>query len=145
MRILKTLLVISALGLTSVITNAQCNPSEIINLCVPNLPGSFMYLKSYEVNTKGGQLEKVEYSYPFAKGTDYLINLCPQGSSGPGMIVTLFDFKRNEIATSVIDGQYASAIIFSCKTTGIYYLAYTFDKSSTNCGGSVIGLKKSNS
>ena len=141
MRIYKTLLLMLALGFVSVQTVAQCKPSEYVDLCVPKLPGGFMFLKSYEVNGKGGQLEKVEYSYPFAKGTDYVINLCGQESNGPGMVVTLFDYKRNKIATNVIDGQYASAMVFSCQSTGIYYLTYTFEESNAHCGGSVIGFK----
>ncbi|MEN8247432.1 MAG: hypothetical protein ABFS32_00745 [Bacteroidota bacterium] len=144
MKILITVLTVAALSFFSAPTaNAQCNSSEIIDLCVPNLPNSFMFLKSYEVNGKGGQLEKVEYSYPFAKGTDYMINLCPQ-VEGESLVVTLYDYKRNEIATNVVGDQIASAIVFSCKTTGIYYITYSFDKSKSDCGGSVIGLKKSN-
>ena len=127
MRNFRILLLISVFSFGSAPTIAQCNSSEIIDLCVPNLPGSFVYLKGYEVDGKGGQLEKVEYSYPFAKGKDYMINLCPQ-EEGNGLVVTLYNHNRFEMATNVIDGQFASAIVFSCKTTGLYYITYTFDK-----------------
>ena len=140
MRIFRTLLLLLALDFTYIHTIAQCNSSEIVDICKPKLPSDFMLLKSYEVNGKDG-LEKVEFSYPFVKGTDYIINLCPQESEDVGMVVTLFDYKRNELVTSDIDGQYATAIVFSCKTTGIYYIKYTFKKSNTDCGGSVIGFK----
>ena len=143
MRIFRILLLISVLSFSAAPSIAQCNSSEIVDLCVPNLPSSFMFLKGYEVNGKDGQLEKVEYSYPFAKGTDYMINLCPQAGV-EGLVVTLYNHKRMEMATNVIDGQFATAIVFSCQTTGLYYITYTFDKSSSDCGGSVIGLKKRN-
>ena len=142
MKIFVTVLTVAAFSFFATPdAKAQCNSAEIIDLCVPNLPNTFMFLKSYEVNGKGGQLEKVEYSYPFAKGTDYMINLCPQ-VEGDGLVVTLYDYNRNQIATNVVGDQIANAIVFSCKTTGIYYITYTFDKSKSACGGSVIGLKK---
>ena len=130
-----------ALGLTSVQVVAQCNASEIVDICTPKLANGFMFIKGFEVNGKDGQLEKVEYSYPFANGTDYIINLCPQDVESEGLVVTLSDHKRNKLVTNVIDGQYASAIVFSCKASGLYYITYTFEKSNSNCGGSIIGFK----
>lgn len=143
MKIFGILLLISVLSFSTAPSIAQCNSSEIIDLCVPNLPNGFVFLKGYEVNGKQDQLEILEYSYPFAKGTDYMINLCPQAGV-EGLVVTLYNHKRVEMATNVIDGQFATAIVFSCQTTGLYYITYTFDKSSSDCGGFVIGLKERN-
>lgn len=143
MKIFITLITVASIGLfTTPTASAQCNPSEIIELCVPNLPDDFMFLKSHEVDGQEGQLEKIEYSYPFAKGTDYMINLCPQ-VVGEGLVVTIYDYKRNVLATNVVEDQIANAIIFSCKRTGIYYISYSFEKTKTDCGGTVIGLKRS--
>jgi hypothetical protein len=38
--------------------------------------------------------------------------------------------------------EFISAIAYPCNTTGIYYIQYTFDGSTQNCGGSALGFKR---
>jgi hypothetical protein len=120
----------------------QCNPDNFANACIPKLASGFNFLKSYKVDGEGGSKEKVEYSYVFTKGTQYMINLCTNGANTDGIIVTLYDSERNKVASSKINGQFISAIAYPCSATGIYYIQYTFDGSLGKCGGSALGFKR---
>ncbi|UII23090.1 hypothetical protein [Fulvivirga ligni] len=122
--------------------NGQCNPEQYTDACIPKLASGFNFLKSYKIDGQGGAKTKVEYSYVFTKGTQYMINVCATGSSTDGIVVSLYDSNRNQVATSKVNGQYISAIAYPCNTTGIYYIQYTFDNSTQFCGGSALGFKR---
>jgi len=118
----------------------QCNAENYSNQCIPKLSTGFNFLKSYKIEK--GAKDFVEYSYVFTKGTQYMINICADGQSTDGIVVSLFDSNRNKVATSKVNGQFISAIAYPCNTTGIYYIQYTFDGSTGNCGGSALGFKR---
>ena len=118
----------------------QCNADNLSTQCIPKLSPGFNFLKSYKIE-KGGK-EYVEYSYVFTKGTQYMINICAAGQNTDGIVVSLFDSNRNKVASSKINGQFISAIAYPCNTTGIYYIQYTFDGSTSYCGGSALGFKR---
>jgi len=141
----KVLFILTIISLVSVATielNGQCNPDNFANACIPKLASGFNFLKSYKVDGEGGAKDKVEYSYVFTKGTQYMINLCANGAATDGIVVTLFDSGRNKVATSKINGQFITAIAYPCNATGIYYIQYTFDGSAGKCGGSALGFKR---
>jgi hypothetical protein len=120
----------------------QCNAEDLSNQCIPQLTSGFNFLKSYKVDGGGGAKEKVEYSYVFTKGTQYMINICAPSKPTDGIIVSLFDSNRNKVASSKFNGQYLGAIAYPCNATGIYYIQYTFDGSKSYCGGSALGFKR---
>ena len=121
---------------------AQCNPEDFTAACVPKLATGFNFLKSYKIDGEGGSRGKVEYSYVFTKGTQYFINICSTGAVTDGIVVSLYDQNRNQVASSKIDNQVVSAIAYPCNATGIYYIQYTFEKSASYCGGSALGFKR---
>ncbi len=141
-KVLFILAFISLISVGSIDLNGQCNPDNFANACIPKLASGFNFLKSYKVDGEGGAKDKVEYSYVFTKGTQYMINLCANGANTDGIVVTLFDSGRNKVATSKINGQFISAIAYPCNATGIYYIQYTFDGSAAKCGGSALGFKR---
>jgi hypothetical protein len=120
----------------------QCNAEDLSNQCIPKLTSGFNFLKSYKIDGAGGSKDKVEYSYVFTKGTQYMINICAPSQPTDGIIVSLYDSNRNKVASSKFNGQYLGAIAYPCNATGIYYIQYTFDGSSTYCGGSALGFKR---
>ena len=122
-------------------TSAQCNPEEYTNQCIPILADGYNFLKGYKIDGRGGEKTKVEYSYVFTKGTQYMINICSPDET-PGIVINLFDSKRNRVATSSMEGQLLKAIQFPCNATGIYYISYTFEGSQLYCGGSALGFSK---
>jgi hypothetical protein len=122
------------------LVDQNCNSENLATACIPKLSTGFNFLKSYKVD--GATKDKVEYSYVFTKGTQYMINLCANGTTSEGVTVSLFDKERNKVATSKIDGQLLSAIAYPCNATGIYYIQYTFDETSSHCAGSALGFKR---
>lgn len=120
--------------------SAQCNAETLSTQCIPKLASGFNFVKSYKVEKR--DKEYVEYSYVFAKGNQYMINVCAPEQDADGIVVTLYDANRNKVASNKVDGQYVSAIAFPCNSTGIYYIQYTFDDAATNCGGSALGFKR---
>lgn len=120
----------------------QCNSDNFSNACIPKLGGGFNFLKSYKIDGENGSRDKVEYSYVFTKGTQYMVNICAPGQTTDGIVVTIFDGTRNRVATSKINGQFISAIAYNCNATGIYYIQYSFDGSADHCGGSALGFKR---
>ncbi|HMV09036.1 MAG TPA: hypothetical protein PK325_06915 [Cyclobacteriaceae bacterium] len=120
----------------------QCNSENLSSQCIPKLAAGFNFLKSYKIDGDGGNKEKVEYSYVFLKGTQYMINICAPAQPTDGIIVSLFDSNRNKVASSKIDNQFISAIAYPCNATGVYYIQYTFEKPSSYCGGSALGFKR---
>jgi hypothetical protein len=136
-----TLLMLALIGF-SFESKAQCDPDGFTAACVPKLATGFNFLKSYKIDGEGGAKEKVEYSYVFTKGTQYMINICANGAATDGIVVSLFDSNRNQVASSKIDNQVVSAIAYPCNATGIYYIQYTFNKSAGYCGGSALGFKR---
>ncbi|MBK7650226.1 MAG: hypothetical protein IPJ20_04990 [Flammeovirgaceae bacterium] len=139
--ILFLLLLVSSLAINAnEQAEEQCNADNLANACIPKLSSGFNFLKSYKVN--GEAKDKVEYSYVFTKGTQYMINVCSNGSATDGIVVSIFDKERNRVATSKINGQFITAIAYPCNATGIYYIQYTFDEPSAHCGGSALGFKR---
>lgn len=136
------LAVVTLISFVNIDAKAQCNADTFTDACIPKLAAGFNFLKSYKIDGAGGSKDKVEYSYVFTKGTQYMINICSQGESTDGIVVTLYDSKRQKVGTSLYNGQYLSAIAYPCNTTGIYYITYTFENSSGHCGGSALGFKR---
>lgn len=121
---------------------AQCNTEVYTDQCIPKLASGFNFLKSYPIDGDGGGKSKVEYSYVFTKGTQYMINICADGAETDGIVVTLYDSNRQEKVSSFVNGSYISAIAYPCTATGIYYITFTFKNSANHCGGSVLGFKR---
>ena len=134
--------VFSVMMLSASDVAGQCNSENLSNQCIPKLTPGFNFLKSYKIDGEGGAKDKVEYSYVFTKGTQYMINICAGGANTDGIVVSLFDSNRNKVATSKLNGQFISAIAYPCNATGMYYIQYTFDGSSSYCGGSALGFKR---
>jgi hypothetical protein len=134
------ILVLTLYVLTAADVFGQCQADVLSSQCIPKLAAGFNFLKSYKIEK--GAKEIVEYSYVFTKGTQYMINICAPTQPTDGIVVSLFDSNRNKVASSKVNGQFISAIAYPCNTTGIYYIQYSFDGSTSYCGGSALGFKR---
>ncbi len=131
------LLIVTAFSAKSM---AQCKSEDLINACVPKLSASgFNFLKTYKIDGEK-DLTKVEYSYVFTKGTQYMIAIC--GETEGTVMLTIYDSERNKVASNKVKGTLLTGLVYPCNATGIYYLQYTFEGTSQRCGGSVLGFKK---
>lgn len=122
--------------------NSQCNSADYSQKCISKVQDGFTFLKSFNIDSQNGNKQKVEYSYVFSKDTQYFLNVCADGNDNGGIILTIYDSNRKVASTNHINGKLFPAIIFDCKSTGIYYISYTFENSSESCGGSVLAFRR---
>ncbi|MEQ9438358.1 MAG: hypothetical protein RIG62_04890 [Cyclobacteriaceae bacterium] len=143
---MKAIVIVLSLAFTMLLNTveaeAQCDPSVYTEACIPQLADGFNFVKSYEINGEGGAKDKIEYSYVFAKGTQYFLNICAEGSETDGIVVSLYDSNRKKVGTSFANGNFNRGIIYPCNATGIYYITFTFEGSQSHCGGAVLGFKR---
>ncbi len=123
-------------------SNAQCNAEAHANACISQLQDGFTFLKTFKVDGQGGAKSKVEYSYVFSKDTQYYLNICNDGTETDGIVVTMYDSKRQVVSTNFNKGKFYPGLIYPCNATGIYYITFTFEGSQNYCGGSVLGFKR---
>ena len=133
---------IIALVLSASLTSAQCGADAKANACISTLQNGFTFLKTFKVDGQAGAKAKVEYSYVFSKDTQYFLNICNDGEETDGIVVTMYDSKRQMISTNFNNGKYYPALVYPCNATGIYYITFTFQESQNYCGGSVLGFKR---
>ena len=133
---------IIALAFSTSLTSAQCGAEAKANACISNLQDGFTFLKTFKVDGHGGAKAKVEYSYVFSKDTQYFLNICSDGNATDGIIVTMYDSKRQMVSTNFNKGKFYPGMIYPCNATGIYYITFTFQESQNHCGGSVLGFKR---
>lgn len=120
----------------------QCDPSQLAQSSIANLPDNFTFLKTFKIDGQGGQREKVEYSYVFSKDTNYALNIKSGGEDMDGIVVSMYDSNRKRVATNFVEGNFYGGIQYPCKATGIYYITFTFEDSKAYCGGSVLGFNR---
>ena len=131
-----------ALVFSASFTYAQCGAAAQANACISTLQNGFTFLKTFKVDGQEGAKAKVEYSYVFSKDTQYFLNICNDGNETDGIVVTMYDSKRQMISTNLNNGKYYPGLIYPCNATGIYYITFTFQESQYYCGGSVLGFKR---
>lgn len=115
---------------------AQCQSDE----CVSKLSDGYIFLKTYNMETVGNE---VEYSYVFSKDTNYMLVTCNKEGSSNNIVVTMYDSNKKMIATNYDPNsdKFYPALIYNCKSTGVYYLKYAF-KDNPGCCISVLAFKK---
>ncbi len=127
--------------LLSYTTQAQCDTEALNNKALKSLPKGFVFLKSYKVDGKAGMKKSVEYTCVMNADTQYALHIASAEGNANGIIATLYDSQRTELATSNINNKFFQGWTFSCKATGVYYLVFSFKDSQNYCGGAVMGFK----
>jgi hypothetical protein len=139
---MKYLLFSTILFFSAVNAFAQCNASLFSQDCVTKVQDGFTFLKSFNIDSQNGAKDKVEYSYVFSKDTQYYLNICTTDEDKAGIVVTIYDANRKQASTNLSEGKLYQGLIFECKSTGIYYITYTFKNSPNPCGGSVLAFRR---
>jgi hypothetical protein len=132
----------AVLAATSFQANAQCNAELFNNMALKLLPPGYTFVKSYRIDGKNGDRKKIEYTCVFSKDTDYIIKMSGKDGGPNGLIATLFDSKRAQLATSYFNNRFYEGWTYKCTATGIYYLSFTFKDSKSYCGASVLGFRR---
>ena len=141
-KVFVTLSLFAFFFLTGNMAQAQCSASELADNCITQLNDGFNFVKSFPIDGENGGKNKIEYSYVFAKGTEYSINICTGSENPDGIVVSLYDSNRRKLTTNAASGKVFKGLRYNCNSTGIYYITFTFDGSQQFCGGSVLGFKR---
>jgi hypothetical protein len=140
---MKKLLLTFALVFSCIfVANAQCDAEVYSAKSLKALATGFTFVKSYKVDGKNGIRKQIEYTCVFSKDTNYMIRMSGKDGGAQGMIVTLYDSQRNELATSHVNNKFFPGWTYKCKATGIYYLSFTFKDSQSYCGAAVLGFRR---
>lgn len=122
------------------ICQEKCDIDVFVDKGIKQLSKSsgYTFLKSHPVSGEEGKT----YSYIFSHGTEYLITLANENIDAKGVYITIYDSNRKEITSSFNNGKFYPSIIFTCQTTGIYYLHYEFEGTKDFCAAGVLGIKR---
>lgn len=121
--------------------NAQCSPGSLSRQCIDNLQEGAIYLKSFSIDGEDKTRDKIEYTTVLSKDTQYTFQICSSGVGADGIILTIYDAKRNAVASNREDFIINPELKYKCAVTGIYYLAFTFYESANRCGGCILSFK----
>lgn len=121
---------------------AQCDAELFSSQALKSLQPGFTFVKSYKIDGKNGVRKTIEYTCVFSKDTNYMIRMQGKDGGSTGIIATLFDAQREELATSYVNNKFFPGWTYKCKATGIYYLTFTFKESQSHCGAAVLGFRR---
>lgn len=119
----------------------SCSFTILKSRALQALPKNCTLIQSYTIRGRGCGRGH-EATCLLSRDTDYVLRIASQDGDSHGIVVSLYDEKRNEIITSSVNNKFFNGWTFKCKTTGIYYLSFTFKDSQSRCGGAVLGFKR---
>lgn len=131
-----------ALGMLAHDSFAQCNSELYGEKSMKNISPGFLYEKTYRIDGKDGAKRKIEYSTVLSKDINYCFSMNTKDGGSNGMIFQLFDGQRNVVATNYINDKFFSKLEYKCKSTGLYFLSFTFKESQSHCGAAVLAFKR---
>ncbi len=121
---------------------AQCNAELYNSKSMKNIAEGFMYQKSYEVDGRGGTRRRIEYPCILSKGTSYHFSVNSKDGGSDGIILSLYNNRKERLASNYMNNKFFSGIQYYCKSTGIYYITFTFKDSRTHCGAAVMAFRR---
>ena len=124
--------------------SAQCDAEIYTSQALKALTPGFTFVKAYKIDGKEGNRKQIEYTCVMNKDNDYMMRLASKDGVSNGIIVTLYDPQRNELATNHISNKAFVGWTFKCSATGVYYITFTFKDAPSYCGGAVLGFKIAN-
>jgi len=123
-------------------SKAQCNAELYNDKALKELSVGYTFVKSYRVDGRNGTRKKIEYTCVFSKDTNYEIKISSKDGGATGIIATLYDSKRNKLASNFVNNKFFDGWTYKCRATGIYYLSFTFKNSKSFCGAGVLGFRR---
>lgn len=121
---------------------AQCDAEGYSQKALKALQQGYTFVKSYKVDGKNGVRKNIEYTCVFSKDTNYMLRVEGKDGGSKGIIATLLDNQRQELASNNMNGKSYPGWSYRCRSTGIYYILFTFKESESYCGAAVLGFKR---
>jgi hypothetical protein len=141
MKTVKILWIIVLSFAYSFLASAQCDSEIYTSQALKTLAAGFTFTKAYKIDGKEGTKKQIEYTCVMNKDNDYMIRVASKDGGSHGIIVTLYDAQRNELATNQISNKSFTGWTYKCNAAGIYYITFTFKDAPSFCGGAVMGFK----
>ncbi len=122
--------------------HAQCNADLLSEKSMRSIAPGFLYEKTYRIDGRGGAKSKIEFTCILSKDTNYQFAMTSKDGGSENMIFNLLDAKKNPVATNYVNEKYFNSLTFRCKSTGLYYLSFTFEENSSYCGAAVVAFRR---
>lgn len=121
----------------------QCETDMFLDQCASYL-GTYNYIKSFNVSASSRKKASPEFTYVFSKGSKYMLIVCDQYIEEGRMVVNLYDRDHNLIASTYDEAndKYYPHMIYTCSTTGVYYIQTSIQGSKGGCGMCILGFTK---
>ncbi|MEZ5071374.1 MAG: hypothetical protein R2751_10490 [Bacteroidales bacterium] len=141
-RVRNSLIVLGMLMFASA-ASGQCGGDEFLDECASSL-GTYTFIKAFNVEINPRKTEKVEFSYVFSNGSNYMIINCDEKQAGNRVIVTLYDRNHNLVASSYNEKtkKHYPDLVYPCTATGVYYLEAKMEGDGAGCGVVILGFSK---
>ena len=138
--IASAILLISVFAVSS--SFGQCNAELYVNKSMRTLDTGYQFSKSYRIDGRNGTRRKIQYTCVFSKDTNYQIQVSGKDGGAHGIIATLYNSRRNKLASTYYNNKFLTGWTYKCRATGIYYLEFTFKDSKSYCGAAVLGFRR---
>lgn len=124
---------------------SQCDTEVYTAQALKTLSSGFTFVKAYKIDGKEGTRKKIEYTCVMNKDNSYMMRVSSKdGGASNGIIVTLHDAQRNELAVNQFNNKSFNGWTFKCPSSGVYYITFSFKDSQSYCGAAVLGFKITN-
>ncbi|MCS6967778.1 MAG: hypothetical protein RMJ44_00360 [Cytophagales bacterium] len=140
--VLTPLVVLLSLALFSTKAVAQCDAEVYSQKALKALQQGYTFVKSYKIDGKNGARKNIEYTCVFSKDTNYMLRIEGKDGGAKGIVATLLDNQRQELTTNNLNGKSYPGWTYRCRSTGIYYILFSFKDSESYCGAAVLGFKR---
>jgi hypothetical protein len=120
---------------------SQCDEEAYTAQALKTLGAGFSFIKPYKIDGKGGTRKQIEYTCIMNKDNSYMIRIASKDGATNGIVATLYDSQRIELATNLVNNKFFNGWTFKCPATGVYYITFTFKDATSYCGAAVLGFK----
>jgi nitrous oxidase accessory protein NosD len=122
--------------------SAQCNADLYSEKSIKGISPGYLFEKSFRIDGKGGRAQKIEYSCILSKDINYTLIMNTKEGGATGLVFELYDAQRNKVATNYINDKFFAGIEYKCRSTGIYFLSFSFKESPSQCGAAVLAFRR---
>ncbi len=121
----------------------QCDGNDFLNKCSSAL-GSYTFIKAFQIKMEAKADNKLENTYVFSKGSNYMIIICDENSKGKRMVLNLYDRNHKFITSSYNQEtkKHYPNISYPCMATGVYFMETVFENDKGGCGVNILGFSK---
>ncbi len=123
---------------------SQCDSEVYAAQALKTLSSGFTFVRAYKIDGKEGTRKQIEYTCVMNKDNSYMMRVASKDGAANGIVVTLYDAQRTELAVNQFSNKGFNGWTFKCTASAIYYITFTFKDAPSFCGAGVLGFKITN-